>query len=72
MAAQSIHGDLYWHCLDGSGGSYLRTVLINHAAERVIADLRKAMYRHMMGLSTACLKKSKAAMSFPLLPRTRL
>ena len=41
-------------------GSYLRTVLINHAAERVIADLRKAMYRHMMGLSTAWFEEKQS------------
>ena len=33
-------------------GSYMRTVLINRVAERVISDIRKAMYRHMIGLST--------------------
>ena len=41
-------------------GSYLRTVLINHAAERIIADLRKAMYRHMMGLSTAWFEEKQS------------
>ncbi|MDC1115281.1 ABC transporter transmembrane domain-containing protein [Alphaproteobacteria bacterium] len=34
-------------------GSYMRTVLINRVAERVISDIRKAMYRHMIGLSTS-------------------
>ncbi|MAJ36252.1 MAG: hypothetical protein CBC12_14130 [Candidatus Puniceispirillum sp. TMED52] len=34
-------------------GSYMRTVLINKVAERVISDIRKAMYRHMIGLSTS-------------------
>ena len=33
-------------------GSYMRTVLINRVAERVISDIRKAMFRHMIGLST--------------------
>lgn len=34
-------------------GSYMRTVLINRVAERVISDIRKAMFRHMIGLSTS-------------------
>ncbi|MEC8728396.1 MAG: ABC transporter transmembrane domain-containing protein [Pseudomonadota bacterium] len=34
-------------------GSYMRTVLINRVAERVIYDIRKAMFRHMIGLSTS-------------------
>lgn len=40
-------------------GSYLRTVLINRVAERVIADIRKAMYRHMMSLSTAWFEEKR-------------
>ncbi len=40
-------------------GSYLRTVLINRVAERVIADIRKAMYRHMMHLSTAWFEEKR-------------
>jgi len=34
-------------------GSYLRAVLINRVAERIIADIRKAVFRHTLGLSTA-------------------
>jgi len=34
-------------------GSYLRAVLINTVAERIIADIRKAVFRHTLGLSTA-------------------
>ncbi|NBQ83792.1 MAG: ABC transporter, partial [Alphaproteobacteria bacterium] len=34
-------------------GSYLRAVLINKVAERVIADIRKSLFRHVLGLSTS-------------------
>lgn len=40
-------------------GSYFRTVLINRVAERVIADIRKAMYRHMINLSTAWFEEKR-------------
>jgi len=36
-----------------AAGSYLRAVLINTVAERIIADIRKAVFRHTLGLSTA-------------------
>lgn len=40
-------------------GSYMRTVLINKVAERVISDIRKAMYRHMIGLSTSWFENKR-------------
>ena len=40
-------------------GSYLRAVLINKVAERVIADIRKALFRHVIGLSTAWFEKNR-------------
>lgn len=40
-------------------GSYLRAVLINKVAERVIADIRKSLFRHVIGLSTAWFEKNR-------------
>jgi ATP-binding cassette subfamily B protein len=40
-------------------GSYLRAVLINKVAERVIADIRKATFRHTLGLSTSWFEMSR-------------
>ena len=46
-------------------GSYLRAVLINKVAERVIADIRKALFRHVIGLSTAWFEKTARVMFYP-------
>ena len=43
-------------------GSYLRTVLINKVAEKIVADLRKAAFRHTMGLSSAWLNRTAPGM----------
>ena len=40
-------------------GSYLRAVLINKVAERVIADIRKALFHHVIGLSTSWFEKNR-------------
>ena len=40
-------------------GSYLRAVLINKVAERVIADIRKSLFRHVIGLSTAWFERNR-------------
>ena len=40
-------------------GSYLRTVLINKVAERVIADIRKSLFRHVIGLSTSWFEQNR-------------
>ncbi|MCE2517178.1 MAG: ABC transporter, partial [Alphaproteobacteria bacterium] len=40
-------------------GSYLRAVLINKVAERVIADIRKSLFRHTLGLSTSWFEMSR-------------
>ena len=40
-------------------GSYLRTVLINKVAEKIVADLRKAAFRHTMGLSSAWFEQNR-------------
>lgn len=40
-------------------GSYLRTVLINKVAERVIADIRKAVFRHTIGLSSGWFEQTR-------------
>lgn len=41
-------------------GSYLRTVLINRVAERVMADIRKAVFGHSLGLHTAWYEKTRS------------
>jgi ATP-binding cassette subfamily B protein len=40
-------------------GSYLRAVLINKVAERVIADIRKSLFRHVLGLSTSWFEQTR-------------
>ena len=40
-------------------GSYLRTVLINKVAERVIADIRKSVFQHTIGLSTGWFEQAR-------------
>ena len=40
-------------------GSYLRAVLINKVAERVIANIRKSLFHHVIGLSTAWFEKNR-------------
>lgn len=40
-------------------GSYLRTVLINKVAERIIADIRKSVFRHTIGLSTGWFEQAR-------------
>ena len=40
-------------------GSYLRAVLINKAAERIIADIRKATFHHAMGLSSSWFERTR-------------
>ena len=34
-------------------GSYLRSVLVNKTAERIVTDIRKAVFRHVVGLPSA-------------------
>ena len=40
-------------------GSYLRTVLINKVAERIIADIRKSVFNHTIGLSTGWFEQAR-------------
>ena len=40
-------------------GSYLRTVLINKVAERIIADIRKSVFGHTIGLSTGWFEQAR-------------
>lgn len=40
-------------------GSYLRAVLINKVAERIIADIRKSLFKHTLGLSTSWFEMSR-------------
>ena len=40
-------------------GSYFRAVLINRAAERIIADIRKAAFHHTMRLSSSWFERSR-------------
>ena len=40
-------------------GSYLRAVLINKAAERIVADMRKAAFSHAMGLAPAWFERTR-------------
>lgn len=40
-------------------GSYLRAVLINKVAERIIADIRKSAFRNTIGLSTGWFEQAR-------------
>ena len=41
-------------------GSYLRAVLINRVAERIIANLRKSLFRHALSLSVSWFEGQRA------------
>ena len=40
-------------------GSYMRTSLINQVGEKVMADVRRAVFAHLMGLSTAWFETAR-------------
>ena len=40
-------------------GSYFRVVLINRVAERVVTDIRKSLFRHVLGLSEAWFESAR-------------
>ena len=42
-----------------AAGSYLRTVLINQIAERVMTDIRKAVFGHTLNLSTSWFEQAR-------------
>lgn len=42
-----------------AAGSYLRTVLINKIAERVMTDIRKAVFGHTLNLSTSWFEQAR-------------